>query len=178
MANLVSRRYAFALFDAGLELNKLKEFKSDMSKISDVLVNNVDFQKILSHPKVSKAEKKDMLNSAFSKLVSEEILNFLYILVDKRRESSILEISKEFKKLFNEHENIIEVTAVTSVAMDDKSTKKLVEALESKLNKTVSLKNIVDTDVIGGVLLKIENKIIDGTIKGQLQEIEKAMKGA
>lgn len=178
MANLIGRRYAFALFEAGIELNKLQRFREDMLKVTDVLMKEVSLRKILSHPKVLKREKKDLLNSVFKDLVSVEVLNFLYILIDKRREGTIIEINKEFEKLFNEHENIVEVTAITSVEMDDEGKKKLAKALENKLNKTVKLKNVVDEDVIGGVLLKIENKIVDGTIKGQLEEIEKAMKGA
>lgn len=178
MANLISKRYAYALFEAGLELNKLKEFKEGISKVIDVLLQETELKKILTHPKVSKDEKKDILNNIFKNILSTEVLNFLYVLVDKRRENRVEDIQKEFLKLFNEHENIIEVTAVTSVLMDDKAKEKLTMTLENKLNKKVQLKNVVNKDIIGGVLLKIGNKVIDGTVKGQLEEIEKAMKGA
>jgi len=178
MANLISKRYAQALFEAGLELNKLKEFKDDFSFVTDILYRETELRNILSHPKVSKDEKKKLLNNIFNGRISIEILNFLYVLVDKRRESEIMEINREFIRLFNEHENLIEVTAITSVLMDDNIKNKLRITLENKLNKKVQLKNVVDKNIIGGVLLNIGNKVIDGTVKGQLLEIEKAIKGA
>jgi len=100
------------------------------------------------------------------------------VLVDKRRENAIERINKEFLKLFNEHENIIEVTAVTSVLINDNIKNKLRITLENKLNKRVQLKNVVDRSIIGGVLLSIGNKVIDGTVKGKLKEMEKSIKGA
>lgn len=178
MAKLVGKRYAEALFEAGLELNKLESFREDIANVSSILKEELELQKILNHPKISKTEKKDLLSSIFKGKVSEEILNFLYIIVDKRREGSLIEISKEFEELFNEHNNILEVTAITAIDMNKKVKNKLTQVLSNKTNKTIKLNNIVDSDVIGGVLLRIENKIIDGTIKGQLQSIEKTIKGA
>ncbi|MCF6463939.1 F0F1 ATP synthase subunit delta [Clostridium sp. Cult1] len=178
MAKLVGKRYAEALFEAGLELDKLEKFKEDIENISKVLEAETDLQKVLNHPKISKDEKKDLLTSIFKGKVSEEILNFLFVIVDKRREGSLIEISKEFEELFNEHNNILKVTAITAIDMDNKVKNKLVQVLSNKTNKTIKLNNIVDRDIIGGVLLRVENKVIDGTIKGQLQSIEKTIKGA
>jgi len=178
MADLVSKRYAYALFEAGLELNKLKEFKEDFSSVTLVFLKETGLRKVLLHPKVSRDEKKELLKNIFYGRISEEVLNFLYVLVDKRRENAIERINKEFLKLFNEHENIIEVTAVTSVLINDNIKNKLRITLENKLNKRVQLKNVVDRSIIGGVLLSIGNKVIDGTVKGKLKEMEKSIKGA
>ncbi|NLW40402.1 MAG: F0F1 ATP synthase subunit delta [Tissierellia bacterium] len=178
MAKLVGKRYALALFEAGLELNNLEKFKEDIKSITEVIEKEELLQKVLKHPKISKDEKKELLTSIFKEQVSQEILNFLYVIIDKRREGFILDISKEFVKLFNEHNNILEVTAVTAVEMDNKMKDKLITVLSNKTKKKIVLNNAIDKNIIGGVLLKVENKIIDGTIKGQLQNIEKAIKGA
>lgn len=176
MAKLVSNRYAYALFEAGLELNKLTEFKDNLQDITNTLEREPKIEIILAHPKISKEEKKELLTNIFGKDVSQEMLNFLYIIVDKRREGYLMEISKEFTELFNEHENIIEVIATTAVPMDSKSQEKLKVVLGNKMKKNVYLKNIVEPDILGGVLLKIENKIIDGSIRSQLQSIERTIK--
>ncbi|GFN36196.1 F0F1 ATP synthase subunit delta [Tepidimicrobium xylanilyticum] len=178
MAKLVSKRYAEALFEAGLELNVLEKFKEDIAYIMEIIKKEEMLQKVLKHPKISKDEKKELLTSIFKEKVSNEFLNFLYIVVDKRREGFLLEISKEFIKLYNEHNNILEVTAVTAVEMDNKIKDKLITILSNRTSKTIILNNVIDKDIIGGVLLKIENKIIDGTIKAQLENLEKAIKGA
>ncbi|QQY79179.1 ATP synthase F1 subcomplex delta subunit [Keratinibaculum paraultunense] len=176
MAKLISNRYAYALFEAGLELNKLDEFKKDLEIIVHTLDMEPQIQDILSHPKISKNEKKDFVSNVFGKMVCQEMINFLYVIIDKRRESYFMSISNEFKKLFNEHENILEVTAITAVPMDKKAQDRLKVILGNKMNKTINLRNVVDKDIIGGVLLRIENKIIDGTIKGQLESMEKVIK--
>lgn len=176
MAKLVGRRYAYALFEAGLELNKLNEFKQDLMDITNIIEKESQLEQILTHPKISKDEKKNLLSTLFKTQISQEVLNFLYILVDKRREGHLIEISYCFEELFNEHENIIEVTAITAVPMEVKTINKLTITLSEKMKKTIKIKNIVDKEVMGGVLLKIENKIIDGTIKGQLKAMEKTIR--
>jgi len=87
MAKLVSNRYANALFEAGLELNKLKEFQKDLEYIKNILEYESKIQAILSHPKISKDEKKDLLIIYLAKTYLKKWLNFLYITVDKRREN-------------------------------------------------------------------------------------------
>jgi F-type H+-transporting ATPase subunit delta len=176
MAKLVSNRYAHALFEAGLELNKLNEFKDNLMDITSIIEKEPRLGQILVHPKISKDEKKNLLSSLFEGRVSQEVLNFLYILVDKRREGYITQIAREFEKLFNEHENIIQVTAITAVPMENKVKDRLQAVLTNKTNKTIKLRNVVDKEVMGGVLLKIENKVVDGTIKGQLEVMEKTIK--
>ncbi len=176
MAKLISNRYAYALFEAGLELNKLDEFKKDLEAIVHTLDMEPQIQDILSHPKISKDEKKDFVSNVFGKMVCQEMINFLYVIIDKRRESYLVSIANEFKKLFNEHENILEVTAITAVPMDKKVQDRLEIVLGNKMDKRINLRNIVDKDIIGGVLLRIENKIIDGTVKGQLESMRKTIK--
>ncbi len=176
MAKLISNRYAYALFEAGLELNKLEEFKRDLEAIVHTLDMEPQIQDVLSHPKISKNEKKDFVSNIFGKMVCQEMINFLYVIIDKRRESYLMEIADEFKKLFNEHENILEVTAVTAVPMNKEAQNRLKVVLSQKMDKIISLRNIVDKDIIGGVLLRIENKIVDGTIKGQLESMRKTIK--
>lgn len=178
MAELVSKRYALALFEAGLELNKIKEFNNELDFLQAVFKEEEKLMDLLSHPRIKKDEKKDLIDKIFKDKLSLEMMNFLYVLIDKRREAYVLDISEEYKSLFNKHENIVNVVAMTAVPMEEKSKKKLVEVLGNKLNKTVNLTNEVDKSVLGGVLLKMENKVVDGTLKGELESISKVIVGA
>jgi F-type H+-transporting ATPase subunit delta len=176
MAKLIANRYANALFEAGTELNKLEEFQKDLNLIKDVLEKEPKIEIILAHPKISKDEKKDLLNNIFGKSVSGEMLNFLYIIIDKRRERYLIDINNEFNDLFNEYENIINIVAITAIPMNEKHQEKLKLTLGEKLNKNVNLKNAIDPNILGGVVLKIDNKILDGSIKAQLENIERSIK--
>jgi F-type H+-transporting ATPase subunit delta len=178
MAELISKTYALALFEAGLDLGKVNEFNKELDFLKDVFEGERKLLQILSHPKINKIEKKDILDKLFKEKISLEMLNFLYILIDKRREAYILEIVEQYKGLFNEHENIVKVVALSAVPMEEKSKSKLATVLSNKLNKKIELINEVDNSIIGGVLLKMENKIMDGTLKGQLESIGRIISGA
>lgn len=178
MAKLVANRYASALFEAGIDLDKIKKFNSELTFLEGVFSGEEKLLQILHHPKIAKSEKRNLLDSLFKERLSEEMMNFLYILIDKRREGYILDIVEEYRLLFNKHENIIKVVAVTAVAMEDKAKERLTVVLKDKLKKTIELTNEIDIGLIGGVLLKVENKLIDGTVKGQLESIGRAIQGA
>lgn len=176
MAKLVSKRYALALFETGLELEKIEEFKKEINSVSNVLEDEPKIELILNHPKISKDEKKELLNAIFKDIVSQEMLNFLYVVVDKNRERYIREISDYYDFLYNEEKNIVEATVITAVPMGKGTEGKLQLILTNKLNKNVKLKNVVDSNIVGGAMLKVDNKIIDGSIRGQLDSMMKNLK--
>ncbi len=178
MAELVSRRYALALFEAGSELDKIDAFKDELTLLKNIFTSEERLLDILGHPRISKSEKKDLVDKILKGKVSQEVLNFIYILIDKRRESNILDIEEEYERLYNKHKNIVKVVAKTAVPMEDDAKMKLVNVLGEKLEKKIELTNLVDKSIMGGVLLKIEDKLIDGSLKGQLESIGKVLVGS
>ncbi len=175
MGKLVAKRYAEALFEASLELDKLDEFNEEIKFISDVFEENQELKVIFEHPKLSKAEKKDILNELFKEKVSTEMLNLCYIMVDKGRSKNIKLVSEEYSKLANKKQGIVEAKAITAIAMTDEEVQNLQTILSKKLDKKVSLSNAIDNSVVGGVVVEIEGKIIDGSIKGKLNDIYKSL---
>lgn len=178
MAKLIANRYASSLFEAGLELDKIEDFYGELESIGEVFYKEESLFQILTHPRISKGEKKSLIKDIFEKNVSKEIINFLFTIVDKRREVYLFEIIEEYKSIFNEYREIADVVAITAVPMEEDAKEKLSKALKSKLNKEVKLSNEVDKSIIGGVLLKIDEKIIDSTLKSQLKSMETVLKSA
>ena len=176
MAELVGKRYASSLFEVGLEFKNIDEFQKQLKFIKDTLLSEEKLLEILEHPRISEGEKKKLVESIFGKNVSEEVLNFLYIIIDKRRESSIIDIVKEYNTLFKEYNNILEIEAVTAVEMKESAKDRLQTVLESRFEKTVHLSNLVDPSIIGGVLLNMDEQVIDSSIRGQLKEMENMIK--
>lgn len=178
MAELIGRRYALALFEVGLDLEKVKEFHKELEFVESVFEGEKKLIQILGHPKIKKDEKKALIDKLFKERLSGEIVNFLYILIDKRREAYILDIVNQYKGLFNEHENIVKVVAISAIPMEERSKAKLVTVLGNKLGKNIQLTNQVDSSIIGGIMLKTENEIMDGTLKGQLKSLGRIISGA
>ena len=175
MGKLVAKRYAEALFEAGIELDKLNDFNSEIIFVADVFEENPELKTIFEHPKLSKAEKKDILNELFKEKVSQEILNLCYIMVDKGRSKNLKDVSEEYTKLANKKQGIVEAKAITAVAMSSEELENLQNTLSKKLDKKVNLSNAIDQSVVGGVVVEVEGKIIDGSIKGKLNDIYRSL---
>lgn len=176
MAKLIGNRYASSLFDVGLELGKIEEFYGELGFINDIFMSEEKLFQIFTHPRISKDEKKSLVNEILLDRISKEVLNFLYIIIDKRREENLFEIIEEYRNIYDEHKGIVDVVAVTAVTMDNKSISRLQVVLENKLNKKVRLINELDNSIIGGVLLKMNNKLIDATLVSQLKSMEAIIK--
>ena len=175
MEKLVGKRYAEALFKVAIELNKLNEFKEEIIFVSDVFEENERLKVIFEHPRLSKDEKKDILNELFKDKVSTEVLNLCYIMVDKGRSKHIKNVSEELNKLANKEQGIVEAKAITAIAMTEEEKENLEKTLSKKLAKQVNLSNAIDTSIVGGVVVEVEGKRIDGSVKGKLDDIYKSL---
>lgn len=175
MDKLVVKRYAEALFEAAVEMDKLNEFGEQINFVSDVFSQNEELTAIFEHPKLTKADKKEMLDELFKEQVSVEVLNLCYIMVDKGRNKYIKYVSEEYTKLSNNKLGIVEAKAITAVPMTDEEKEHLQSTLSKKFDKKIELTNFIDNSVIGGVLVEVEGKIIDGSIKGKLHELYKSL---
>lgn len=177
MAELISIRYAESLFEAGLELDKIDSFRKELESVQDLLKKEVEIFEILKHPRITRKEKKSLIDEIFTGRLSQELINFFYVVIDRRREKYLHQIIEQFNQLYNQHMNIANVTAVTAIPMAEKPKERLASVLEERLGKKIVLSNEVDESIIGGVLLKIDNKFIDSTLASQLRVMETAIKG-
>ncbi|MDR5659714.1 F0F1 ATP synthase subunit delta [Serpentinicella sp. ANB-PHB4] len=175
MAELVANRYARALFDVAYESNKHKEVQGELESIVNILKAHPEFDELLKTPLVTSEEKKQVLSKVLEGKVSQEVQNFLSILLDKTRYSYIKDISKKFKTMCDAVENREEAVAITAIPMSEADISVLEQKLSSVTKKTVSLKNEVDTTVLGGVLIKMGDKVIDGTLKRRLGHVKQQL---
>ncbi|SDJ89574.1 F0F1 ATP synthase subunit delta [Natronincola ferrireducens] len=175
MAELVAKRYAGALFEVAQEDNNLQPVREEMDFIGECLKENKDFEKLLNTPLIKSSEKKEVLTNIFKDKVSVEVLNFLYILVDKRRTRDLQEIIKEFSKMADASKNMVEAVAITAFPLEQETLLKLQVQLSMASGKNVKLNNKVEEEVIGGVLIKMGDKVIDGTLKNRLGQMKQQL---
>ncbi len=176
MAELVARRYSEALFEVGKEENKLDEYLEEIKFIGDVCIEYKDFFELLKTPKISVSEKKDVFEETFEGKISKEVNNFLKIILDKRRISNIFEITKEYEKLVDKHNGVVKADAYTTTPLEEETLKLLEEKLSKTTDKQVKLTNKIDETLIGGVKIILGDKVIDGTLKKKLTNIESSLK--
>ena len=126
----------------------------------------------MKSPLVSKNEKIQLIDTLFAGKIDNDLKNFFKILVEKGRITSVEAKEATYKELLNEKNNILEGYVISAVPMDNEKIKELETELSKKYNKNVTLENKVDKSVLGGVLVRLGNTEIDGTIKTRLDGLK------
>lgn len=169
MAKLVSKTYGDALFGLAVEENRVDEFAAEVEVIRNVLEENGDFEKVLAHPEISKEQKLQLVEMVFKGQVSDELTGFLRIVVTKDRYRDLKEIFTYFTAQVKEYKKIgvAQVTSAVELSADQKNK------IEKKLLATTDYKEMeisykVDESVIGGLLIRIGDRIVDSTIRSRL----------
>ena len=172
----VAGRYAEALYEIASGKNLVDQIESELRAIETVLNENKDLQQILYHPQITTASKKELLEQIFKGRISEVTGNFLALLVDRRREAFFGDIVAEFTNLANAARNIVAAQVTSAVELDDKERGKLDQVLAKLTGKNVQTSYTIDRSLIGGVVVRIGDKIIDGSIKTRLATLKERLK--
>lgn len=176
MAELTERMYKEFLNNLLFAEEKLHRFKDDLRLVLDILLEEVKFKAILEHPKYSYEEKKEIIDSVFKGRIESEILSLIHKLINKSMEKQLIRIYGDISEKLDKKLGVIKAQAFTSVYMDKEEIIRLENVLEKKVNKKVMVENIIDESIVGGVLLKINDKIIDGSIKKKFKDIYNELK--
>ena len=172
MIDVIANRYAEALFQLSEEENISKEIYSELHDVVQLVKENKDLDNVFKSPLVAKNEKIDLIEALFNEKINNNLKNFLKILVEKGRMSSLQAIELTFKELLNEKHNILEGTVISAVSLTTEKVKELEETLSKKYNKNITLENKVDKSILGGVLVRLGNIQIDGSVKTRLDNIK------
>ena len=175
MINVIADRYAQALFEVGEETQTTSELYQELKQLVDILNENKDLYNFLKSPLIGREDKKNVMKNIFENQLSKNMNNFLKIVIDKDRMSAIVNIQESYKNLLNDKNNILEGTVITAVVLNEKEIKDLEKNLSTKYNKNVTLTNVVDETILGGVLVKLGNEEIDGTVRTRLSNIKKQL---
>lgn len=172
MIDVTANRYAEALFQLSEEENITKEIYKQLNDVTTLVKNNKELDNALKSPLVSKTEKVELIEVLFNNKINKNLKNFLKILVEKGRISSLKAIELTFKELLNDKHNIIEGTVISAIPLTNEKIKELEEKLSKKYNKNVTLENKVDASILGGVVVRLGNSQIDGSVKTRLDNIK------
>lgn len=171
MATVVSERYALSLYEVAKAENLAADMCEALGKVSEIFSEYPDYLKVLTTPSISLEDKKQTIRAVFENQVHPYLLNFLLLLTEKRRIGLIHEMAVAFRDCYYLEAGMCAVTAITAVALTDEQMEKLKDKMTSVTGKQIVLKNEVSPEVLGGVLVRIENKQIDDTVKSRLSGI-------
>lgn len=172
----VAGRYSEALYELALNAEAVDRVENELNMAVAVINENDVVQKILYHPQVTAAGKKELLDKLFKGKVLPLTSNFLALLVDRRRETFLADIAAEFVARANADRNIVDAKINSAVALNDTEKGSIDQLLAKLTGKKVRSVYAVDPSLMGGVLVHIGDKIIDGTIKARLATIRDSLR--
>ena len=171
--NEVSGIYAGALVEIGREKQILDQIEEELKFVKDLLVEDRDFMLYFIAPGIPKGSKKDIIDKVFSNYLSETIVSFLKVVIDKERQASIRDINESLIELIDIENNRQRIEVVSSVKLNTEIVNKIEVTLGNKLGKEIILKEVVDETILGGIIIKIGDLVFDGSVIKDLRNIKR-----
>jgi F-type H+-transporting ATPase subunit delta len=172
----VAKRYAEAAFQLAKEQNQIDLFQQQLALVLQSLEAVPEFKSYFYNFLVPVKEKKEILEKIFKADLAKPVLHFLFLIVDKKREADFEGIVAAYGALADESRNIKNAELYTAKALPAKDLKTLELNLNKATGKKIRLNPHVDPELLGGVMLRIEDRIVDATLKKRLQLLNAAMK--
>ncbi|MFT8391629.1 MAG: F0F1 ATP synthase subunit delta [Sporolactobacillus sp.] len=168
MSEIVASRYAEALFEIAEERQLIDAIETQLASVNDTLSENDELRRVLQHPQISADEKKALVDRLFKDTVGLEVSNLLKLLIDRKRESLINDVLEAYTHFANEKRGILDVTVTTAVPLDEDEQSDLARRLGEVLGKKLRISLTVNKEIIGGILMRIGDRLYDGTVAGKL----------
>lgn len=171
-----ARRYAGALFNVAVARGEEDEIARNLATVSSVALESPQLMGVLQHPRITRDQKKGILSKVFQDQVRPDVIHFLLMLVEKDRASMIPSAAKEFARLLDEHRQEADAEAITALPLTPEQETQLKVRLQEATGYKVRLKTRVDERILGGLIVRVGDKLIDASVLSQLEEIRSRLK--
>ena len=168
----IAQVYARALFEVAKEQGKLDLVQEQLRAFADALNDNGDLRVFFFSPYFSTEEKKDGLHRSLEG-ADQAIVNFLETLLERHRMPVIFRIRDEYGRLWDSENQLLPVEVTSAVDLDDATVKSIGERIGQQTGQRVELTSKVDPSILGGIVLRVGNSILDASIKHRLDQLRK-----
>lgn len=174
----VATRYAGALLASAKGEGVLEGVAESYAAVMELVAGNKQLVTFMDSPQVATQEKKELLKSVFGQKIEPVLLHFFYLLIDKKRIENFRDIGEEFAALVEEEMGVIRAQVTTAVSMADDLADGLKAKLAQITGKEIILEKKVDPAVIGGACVMLGDKVLDGTVRTNLDLLRKTLEQA
>ena len=173
----IARVYANALFEAAQDTDQLDEIHEQLGQFTDAMNESNDMRVFFFSPYFSSKEKREAISAAISG-ASKELVNFLELLAEKHRMPAIFVIKRRFDELWAEAKKRLEVTLTSAVELDRGVIDRIGDTVEKQTNREIDLETTVDPDILGGLVLRVGNMVLDASLRNKLERLRKEVASA
>ena len=168
----IAEVYARALFEAAKEHDVLDRVHGELGEFADVLGENRDLQVFLFSPYFTSEEKKDGVARIVSD-ADERLVNFLQLLAERHRMPVLFRIRRAFDDMWAEENRLLPVIVTSAVELDERLLREIGDRIEEQTGRQVELTSRVDPDVLGGLVVRVGNMVMDASVRSRLEQIRK-----
>ncbi|MGH2854768.1 MAG: ATP synthase F1 subunit delta [Solirubrobacteraceae bacterium] len=168
----LARVYGRSLFEVAREHGLLDELREQLAQFADALQENHDLRVFFFSPYFSTREQQDGLERLLSG-ADERLLNFLKLLIENHRMPVVFRVRREYERLWEEHNRLLPVEITSAIALDDATTGQVAERIGQSTGRRVALATRVDPDILGGIVVRVGNSILDASIRSRLEQLRR-----
>jgi F-type H+-transporting ATPase subunit delta len=170
----IAQVYARSLFEVAKEQSKLDVVKEQLGQFADAVDDNRELATFFFAPYFSTAEKEDGLGRLLDG-ADPVVENFLKLLIENHRVPVIFRVRREFEALYDQENQLLPVTITSAVQLDEATVKSIGDAIGKQTGQQVELTANVDPDVLGGLIVRVGNSILDASIRNRLENLRRSV---
>ena len=175
LTNKLAVKYAQAIYELASEKAMLDNVEKQLRLVAATIAGHADLATLMYHPIIPALAKKETINRVLAGDLDQFVQNFLLLLIDKRREPALPAIISEYISLANKARNIAEAEVFTAKELSAVQLEALAAKLSKVTGKNIVLKTSIDQELLAGVVVKIGDKLIDGSVARQLEALKAAL---
>lgn len=173
--SIVAEKYASAMIQLAEKQGQLDKINADLYLVKDTVKSSKDLQDFLEHPLITAVDKKEVLEKVFKDHIDLTTMNLLRVMADNNRLYLLSFIADCYNKILSEMRNIETAMVITAIPIGEDVLNRVKAKLESLFNKQVKLEPSVDESIIAGMIVKIKDKVIDGSIRTKFENMKKQL---
>ena len=167
---LVEKRYAQAIME--LSQSDIEVIRQELEEFVAIYNSEKEFSSFMVNPTIKVDKKQAVIRNVFTDKLSRNMLNFILLLISKKRIMNIPEIYEQLVRLINEKSNVLDMKIITAEPLDEQQLLRIKEKFRNKYNAVaVKSEELVDVSIIGGIKVIIGDKVFDGSIKGRIESL-------
>jgi F-type H+-transporting ATPase subunit delta len=175
---VVAKRYAKALLEVAQSQNIVTAVEEDLRAVVQAIRDNGEFANLLSHPNVDTSVKVSMLKNVFEGKVSDAVLRTVTLLVERRRESLLPVLLLDYVRIVGEELGLAAAIVTTPAPLTQEEASSISEQFGKLTGKTIRVENVIDPSLLGGLTVRIGDRLYDGSLSGKLNRLQKTLNQA
>jgi ATP synthase F1 delta subunit len=164
--------YARSLFEVAKEQGKLDELREELGQFADAMGENRELQVFFFSPYFSTQEKEEGLDRAVSG-ADPTFVNFLKLLIENHRMPVIFRVRRSFDELWEQENRLLPVQVTSAVELDEATVKQIGDRIAQQTGQKVDLSSSVEPDILGGIVVRVGNTVLDASVRNRLEQLRK-----